>query len=165
MRIHIAASWRRRFQGLAGWDSATDSNEVLLLVPCNAVHTYTMRQPIDVAFVDHTGTVCRTFLNLPPRRHISCRKACATLERYSPPGNAGTSGEIPPHASLFVDDGWFHVGESLELNTTESSLIAAIEESSEPFDTVQDAAVSYRGVTGAIPGKRNELSFFKEVSS
>lgn len=127
MRVSIASSWLRRMKGLVGIDYDKADGLVLMLVPCHCVHTFTMALPIDVAFVDCAGRVCKTYVNLPPRRYIACRGACATLERFSPVGNTSVAGEIPPHASLFVDDGWFHVGDYLDLNTTESSLIAEIE--------------------------------------
>lgn len=53
-RVEIAASPERRTRGLLGRDGLDGA---LLLSPCSGVHTFRMRFPIDVAFVDKSWTV------------------------------------------------------------------------------------------------------------
>jgi uncharacterized membrane protein (UPF0127 family) len=136
MNVRIAASWWRRMQGLAGVAMETDENDALLLVPCNAIHTFTMHRPIDVAFIDHTGVVRRTYLNLPPRRSLSCPGACATLERLSPWGNGELEGEVPSSDGM-PDDGWLHVGERLELGSSWTQVSSQDEEASEREEEIE----------------------------
>ncbi|MFE1509509.1 DUF192 domain-containing protein [Streptomyces sp. NPDC058726] len=47
--LEIAASYRARTRGLLGRDSLDGA---LLLSPANSVHTFRMRMPIDVAYLD-----------------------------------------------------------------------------------------------------------------
>lgn len=47
--LEIATSYRARTRGLLGRDSVEGA---LLLSPANSVHTFRMRMPIDVAYLD-----------------------------------------------------------------------------------------------------------------
>ncbi|MFJ2904641.1 MULTISPECIES: DUF192 domain-containing protein [unclassified Streptomyces] len=47
--LEVAASYRARTKGLLGRDSV---DGVMLLSPANSVHTFRMRIPIDVAYLD-----------------------------------------------------------------------------------------------------------------
>uniref|UniRef100_UPI001C255F0D DUF192 domain-containing protein n=1 Tax=Streptomyces sp. AC555_RSS877 TaxID=2823688 RepID=UPI001C255F0D len=47
--LEIAASYRARTKGLLGRDSVDGA---MLLSPANSVHTFRMRIPIDVAYLD-----------------------------------------------------------------------------------------------------------------
>lgn len=53
-RLEVAATPDRRLGGLLGRDGIKGA---LLISPCNAVHTFRMRFPIDVAFLDRSWTV------------------------------------------------------------------------------------------------------------
>ncbi|MFF4502120.1 DUF192 domain-containing protein [Streptomyces sp. NPDC001401] len=52
--LEIAASYRARTKGLLGRDSVDGA---ILLSPANSVHTFRMRIPIDVAYLDRDLTV------------------------------------------------------------------------------------------------------------
>ncbi|WP_217164808.1 DUF192 domain-containing protein [Streptomyces sp. AC512_CC834] len=52
--LEIAGSYRARTKGLLGRDSV---DGMLLLTPANSVHTFRMRMPIDVAYLDRRLTV------------------------------------------------------------------------------------------------------------
>jgi uncharacterized membrane protein (UPF0127 family) len=52
--LEIAASYRARTKGLLGRDSVDGA---ILLSPANGVHTFRMRIPIDVAYLDRDLTV------------------------------------------------------------------------------------------------------------
>lgn len=43
------------------------TGEGLLLSPCNAIHTWGVRFPLDVVFLDAAGRVLRVIESLPPR--------------------------------------------------------------------------------------------------
>jgi uncharacterized membrane protein (UPF0127 family) len=50
------------------------------IAPCRAVHTWGMRYPIDVAFLDERGLVLQVAPNCAPRRVYSDRRAASVLE-------------------------------------------------------------------------------------
>lgn len=62
--VERPTSRRGKAMGLIGRDSFEG---VMCLEPCRSVHTFGMRFPIDVAFVDDEGTVL-SILTVPPRR-------------------------------------------------------------------------------------------------
>jgi len=53
--------------------------QALIIRPCSAVQTWTMRTPIDVAFLDRDARILKLD-RLPPRRFSSCRGAIAAME-------------------------------------------------------------------------------------
>jgi uncharacterized protein len=63
----IADSLFSRLQGLLGRDSLA-SSEGLILKPCDSIHTFFMRFPIDVVFVDKNNRVIRLYHSLKPWR-------------------------------------------------------------------------------------------------
>lgn len=80
MKVEIACGMLDRLRGLLGRDHL---NGVLLLAPCNDIHTFGMRHPIDVAFLALDGTVLEVHRDVPPHRRLRCRAAVATIERFS----------------------------------------------------------------------------------
>ena len=62
--LEIAASYRARTKGLLGRDSLDGA---LLLSPANSVHTFRMRMPIDVAYLDRRLRVIAV-RTMPPGR-------------------------------------------------------------------------------------------------
>jgi uncharacterized membrane protein (UPF0127 family) len=66
-RAERATSFMDRFVGLMGRSSLA-LGEGLHLVPCNSIHTFFMRIPIDVAFLDPDGLIVKQFPALPPWR-------------------------------------------------------------------------------------------------
>ncbi|ADO73972.1 DUF192 domain-containing protein [Stigmatella aurantiaca] len=89
-RAERAASFVDRFIGLMGRRSL-GFGEGMHIVPCNSIHTFFMRIPIDVAFLDPEGTVVKQLLAMPPWRVSSiCFKAHSVLEL--PAGTLSASG-------------------------------------------------------------------------
>ena len=66
-RVLLADGFWNRFKGLMG-RAELPMGEGLHLRPCNSVHTFFMRIPIDVLFLDTEGTVVKLFPALPPWR-------------------------------------------------------------------------------------------------
>lgn len=97
LRLRLACSLSERLVGLLRRSVCADG-EVLALLPCHSVHSFGMREAIDVAFVDKQGRVLRAVRALPPRRVLSCRRAVATLERRAEQGKS-----------------WFEPGETVRL--------------------------------------------------
>ena len=91
MKVEIACSLAARLRGLAGRDSFDGA---LLLVPCNDVHTFTMRRQIDIAFVAADGAVLESYRNVLPMRRMKNRKAVAVIERYSSRERWPTTGDV-----------------------------------------------------------------------
>jgi len=69
-RAERATSFMDRFVGLMGRRSLA-FGEGLHLVPCNSVHTFFMRLPIDVVFLDRDGLIVKQFPALLPWRVTS----------------------------------------------------------------------------------------------
>lgn len=68
-----------RMRGLLG-SSAIDAGECLWIAPCNSVHTFFMRYPIDVVFVNARGVVVKVCSHLTPWKMRLCFSAAAALE-------------------------------------------------------------------------------------
>lgn len=80
MKVEIACSMADRLRGLLGRKEFSD---VLLLTPCNDVHTFGMHRAIDIAFISSDGTVIESHRAVGARRRVRCRSAVATLERFA----------------------------------------------------------------------------------
>ena len=78
-RCVVAASPLRRMRGLLGRTSLA-AGEGILLKPARSVHTFFMRFPIDVVFVDSQLAVVRIAAALPPWRTAAERRASSVLE-------------------------------------------------------------------------------------
>lgn len=63
----IAGSMFSRMKGLLGRDRLQDG-EALLIKPCMGVHTFGMRFPIDVIFLDKQNKVIATTKDMTPNR-------------------------------------------------------------------------------------------------
>jgi uncharacterized membrane protein (UPF0127 family) len=58
-------------------------DEALLIPRCRSVHTFTMRFPLDLIWLDGEGRVVRVDVGVPPRRVRTCLRARAVLELAS----------------------------------------------------------------------------------
>ena len=82
MTVLVARRFVTRLRGLIGRERAPLC-DCLLFPACSSVHTWGMRRPIDLAFVDERNRVIETVRRLPPGRMVRCSRACAVLERVS----------------------------------------------------------------------------------
>ncbi|NID13996.1 DUF192 domain-containing protein [Luteibacter yeojuensis] len=78
-RVWRASAWWDRARGLLG-RRALGEGEGLLLEPCGSVHTFWMRYPIDLVFLDAQDRLLRTCASVPPWRARAARGASKTLE-------------------------------------------------------------------------------------
>lgn len=78
-RIEGAFESRTRNRGLLGRDGM-DPESALILAPCSSIHTFFMRFPIDVAFVDRSGVIVRATPALAPWRIAIAFGAFAVVE-------------------------------------------------------------------------------------
>ena len=76
-RAALALTVRERMKGLLGRDALVDG-EALVIRPCTSIHTFFMRFPIDVLFLDRDGRVLRAIPAMKPWRltRIYPRAAC-----------------------------------------------------------------------------------------
>ena len=77
--VETAFDSKTRNRGLLGRSGLPESVG-LVIAPTNAVHTFFMRFPIDVVFVDRAGVVRRVVANLRPWRISASLRAYAVLE-------------------------------------------------------------------------------------
>jgi uncharacterized membrane protein (UPF0127 family) len=77
--VPVAAGIRSRTLGLALLDRAV-AGPGLLIPRCAAVHTFGMRFPLDLFFLDADGEVLAERHAVWPRRFVACRGAAAVLE-------------------------------------------------------------------------------------
>lgn len=98
--LDIAVSFVDRLCGLF---SKRVKGDVLLIAPCHSIHTFGMREPIDIAFIDKEGCVIEVREALSPWRVKRCGGAFAVLERKA--GGMGKEKQSP----------WFKVGEEISL--------------------------------------------------
>lgn len=97
-RVVFALSLLERARGLLRRSpSWLGAGGLLVLAPCRSVHTFGMRHPLDIAFIDGDGHVLKALSGMPPRRMAGCRGARIVIERFSSPYNGR----------------WFEVGEEL----------------------------------------------------
>ena len=78
--IRLASSYSTRIKGLLG-DTLCQNGEVLVLIPCRGIHTFFMRDQLDVAFIDKEGRVILSARGLKPWRTLSVRSSVCVLER------------------------------------------------------------------------------------
>ena len=76
-RVEGAFDSDSRKKGLLGRSGLDDT--ALLIAPCNAVHTFFMHFPIDVAIVDRAGAITRCWSDVPSWRVVGWR-GFATVE-------------------------------------------------------------------------------------
>jgi uncharacterized membrane protein (UPF0127 family) len=75
----LAATSRERRTGLLGRDRLAEG-EGLWIAPCEAIHTFGMKFPIDVVFLSRAHRAVKIRENLPPRRIAVCLRAHSVLE-------------------------------------------------------------------------------------
>jgi uncharacterized protein len=75
--LEIAGSYRARAKGLLGRDSVDGA---MLLTPANSVHTFRMRMPIDVAYLDRRLTVISVRTMRPGRLGLPRMRSRHVLE-------------------------------------------------------------------------------------
>jgi uncharacterized protein len=63
----VASAFFKRLKGLLGKKNLSPG-EALVIKPCNSIHTFFMRFPIDALFVDKNNKIVAAALCLPPFR-------------------------------------------------------------------------------------------------
>jgi len=79
LTLHPCRTFRQRLLGLHGFRSL-DADEGLWIVPCAAVHTLGLTQPLDVVFLDVQDQPVRICAPLRPNRAAWCWRAHSVVE-------------------------------------------------------------------------------------
>lgn len=79
VRCHVARGFAARTVGLLG-TASLDEGEGVWLEPCGSVHTWFLRAPIGVAFLDGDGVVVKVTDPLPRWRMAGARGARVAVE-------------------------------------------------------------------------------------
>ncbi len=88
--LRLAATHWSRFRGLMATEAACfPAGEGLWIVPCHGVHTFAMRFPIDVIYLDGDKIVVHVEENLKPWRLAPVRMRAASVLEL--PGHTLTS--------------------------------------------------------------------------
>ena len=82
--IRRADTHRARLLGLAGLRELP-SGTGLLLPRTRSIHTFGMRFPLDLIWLERDGRVIRVDRGVPPRRMRACRRARAVVELPATP--------------------------------------------------------------------------------
>ena len=77
--IHKASTLAARLLGLALLRGLPPGH-ALLIADCRSVHTFGMRFPIDIAFLDERGRAIRVERSVGRRRMLACNRAFAVIE-------------------------------------------------------------------------------------
>ena len=80
LTFKVLSGWVERLVGLLGTGPGAMP---VVLMRCSSIHTFGMRYPIDVAFVDSEGRVLATRRSLFPRQLLASRDAYCVFERPS----------------------------------------------------------------------------------
>lgn len=77
--VEVADHGAKRRRGLLGRNSLSPG-EGLWILPCEAVHTFGMRFPIDLVYIDRNMRVKKVRSNVPPWRLSACLSAHSVIE-------------------------------------------------------------------------------------
>ncbi|HJV35011.1 DUF192 domain-containing protein [Geomonas sp.] len=91
-QLFVAATFLSRSRGLLGRQGLS-AGEGLLITPCNGVHTFFMRFPIDVLFLNGENRVIRTGEHLQPNRISALLFSCKKVIEL-PAGAVSQSGTV-----------------------------------------------------------------------
>ncbi len=80
--VDVADNGTTRRKGLLG-RSGLPAGEGLWIVPCESVHTFGMKFPIDLVYLDRKKKVKKVSSNVPPWRLSACLSAYSVLELAS----------------------------------------------------------------------------------
>ena len=98
LRVAEASTRAARMKGLARLD-AMPPTTALHIPRCRSVHTFTMRFPLDLIWLDKRGHVVRVDHAVPPRRLKWCVRARSVVEAGAGTGDtfvaAGLAGPAP----------------------------------------------------------------------
>lgn len=78
-QAYYARTFWDRLRGLFAFAPLTQG-QGLVINPCSSIHTFFMRYPIDVVFVDKSNTIVQVASSVVPWRGRFCLRACYVVE-------------------------------------------------------------------------------------
>jgi len=78
-QVRVAETFFSRLKGLLG-SGGLPAGKALVIRPCNSVHTFGMRYPIDVVFADAQHRVVQTVADMGPGKVTFCLAGRYTVE-------------------------------------------------------------------------------------
>jgi hypothetical protein len=97
--LEVADSASRRNKGLLGRERLSPG-EGLWIVPCEAVHTFGMRFPIDLVYLDRKHRILKTRSHVRPGRLSACLSAHSVIEL--PSGTVRDTQTVPGDTLAFL---------------------------------------------------------------
>jgi hypothetical protein len=97
--LRVARGIRERMRGLLGRDRLA-LGEALMIERCSSIHTFFMRFPLDVIFLDRKFRVTRVVRNLGPWR-LAAALGSACVVEFSAGALDGL--DLPPGRTLVVE--------------------------------------------------------------
>ncbi len=79
---------------LRGMARRLPDGTVMVFPRCRDVHTFTMKHPLDIAFVDRRGYVVEVHRFVLPGVRLRSGKACAVVERFARSGPWFMRGDV-----------------------------------------------------------------------
>lgn len=111
-RIEFAATLLERLRGML---FRKPDGTTRLLIPCNDIHTFGMKYPLDIAFISKQGTVLEVHRNVPPGHRIKRRDASMVAERFAKDGEWFYAGEVIGFANN-AEGGLSSIEEGINVN-------------------------------------------------
>jgi uncharacterized membrane protein (UPF0127 family) len=96
--IYKANTFWERLRGLLG-RRMLDANEALHIQPCSDVHSFGMKYPLDILFLDKAGHVLKADV-LKPNSWLFCKGATSVLEFKAGCSQAFDSAEVIVRKSI-----------------------------------------------------------------
>ena len=78
MEIILLTTFLEKAWGLLG---GSPPEGIVLLCGCNSIHTFFMKYPINVAFIDKNSRIIQVVRNLPPGKTVRNRNAVCVAEQ------------------------------------------------------------------------------------
>lgn len=68
LTVLVSNTWKKRMKGIR--QLTKDDQKGILLYPCNWIHSFTLKLPLDIYFFSNEGIILQTFFNIMPRRFL-----------------------------------------------------------------------------------------------
>ncbi|MGD8495471.1 MAG: DUF192 domain-containing protein [Gemmatimonadales bacterium] len=98
-RVRLADGWWTRLRGMMGRPEPAE-DEGMLLEPCQSVHMYWMKYPLDVAFLAPDGRIVATYHGLAPSRRSKWHRDADRALELRAGRLAATRTEVGDHVEL-----------------------------------------------------------------
>jgi uncharacterized membrane protein (UPF0127 family) len=102
-RVTVASNFAARLLGLLG-TARPDPQKAFYLMPCAGVHTFGMKYPIDVVFLDGQGSVVQLFHNLSPNKITKIIPAAKSALELSPDTIKANEIQIGDDLKVIIDE-------------------------------------------------------------